>query len=177
MTSPVRLGVSPAAASTPTGVFNQRFEALFPAPPCWSPGLHGLICSPTVLPGLSVRKCGAARSASCHTACPVRSTIRHLSGSGHLAVSSESPGCPSLPLLSVWVNVSSLSPWLPDFHTVRFSVSSGCFLFLKCCPSFGYVRRCSMSTYASIFDISFYYIEIYLFMNQTKVFWGASDGD
>ena len=31
----MRLGVSPAAASTPTGVFNQRFEALFP---CWSPG-------------------------------------------------------------------------------------------------------------------------------------------
>ena len=26
----MRLGVSPAAASTPTGVFNQRFEALFP---------------------------------------------------------------------------------------------------------------------------------------------------
>ena len=30
MTSPVRLAVSPAAAPTPTGVFNQRFEALFP---------------------------------------------------------------------------------------------------------------------------------------------------
>ena len=29
MTSPVRLGVSPAAAPTPTGIFNQRFEALF----------------------------------------------------------------------------------------------------------------------------------------------------
>ena len=28
--SPVRLGVSPAAASTPMGVFIQRFEALFP---------------------------------------------------------------------------------------------------------------------------------------------------
>ena len=28
-TSPVRLGVSPAAAPTPTGIFNQRFEALF----------------------------------------------------------------------------------------------------------------------------------------------------
>ena len=28
--SPMRLGVSPAAAPTPTGVFNQRFEALFP---------------------------------------------------------------------------------------------------------------------------------------------------
>ena len=30
MTSPVRLGVSPAATPTPTGIFNQRFEALFP---------------------------------------------------------------------------------------------------------------------------------------------------
>ena len=29
-TSPVRLGVSPAAAPTPMGVFNHRFEALFP---------------------------------------------------------------------------------------------------------------------------------------------------
>ena len=29
-TSPVRLGASPAAASTPTGVFTQWFEALFP---------------------------------------------------------------------------------------------------------------------------------------------------
>ena len=29
-TSPVRLGVCPAAAPTPTGAFNQRFEALFP---------------------------------------------------------------------------------------------------------------------------------------------------
>ena len=30
MNSPVRLGVSPPAASTPTGVSTQRFEALFP---------------------------------------------------------------------------------------------------------------------------------------------------
>ena len=29
-TSPVRLGVSPAAAPTPKGVFTRRFEALFP---------------------------------------------------------------------------------------------------------------------------------------------------
>ena len=33
--SPVRLGVSPAAAPTPTGVFNLRFEALFPALEPW----------------------------------------------------------------------------------------------------------------------------------------------
>ena len=61
MTSPVRLGVSPAATSTPTGVFTQRFEALFPragslgctvcfAPPLFRPaylcanvGLQGLL--------------------------------------------------------------------------------------------------------------------------------------
>ena len=30
MKTPVRLGVSPAATSIPTGVFNHRFEALFP---------------------------------------------------------------------------------------------------------------------------------------------------
>ena len=30
MTSPVRLGVSPVAAPTPTSVFTQRFETLFP---------------------------------------------------------------------------------------------------------------------------------------------------
>ena len=29
-TCPMRLGVSPAATPTPTGVFNQRFEVLFP---------------------------------------------------------------------------------------------------------------------------------------------------
>ena len=44
----MRLGVSPAATSTPTGVFNQRFEALFP--PHWSPGLCGLLHCPAFLP-------------------------------------------------------------------------------------------------------------------------------
>ena len=38
-TPPVRLGVSPAAASTPTGVFTQRFEALFP----WAGALSFLV--------------------------------------------------------------------------------------------------------------------------------------
>ena len=40
-------------------------------------------------------------------------------------------GCQSLPLLPVWMNVSSLTPHLLDFHTVWFSVISGCFLFLN----------------------------------------------
>ena len=42
----------------------------------------------------------------------------------------------SLPLLAVWRNVSSLTRWLSDFHTARFSVSYGCFLFLQLLSSF-----------------------------------------
>ena len=56
MTSPVRLGVSPAAAPTPMGIFNQRFEALFPC-------IGALGCTisfaPRRLSGLSVSECGA----------------------------------------------------------------------------------------------------------------------
>ena len=59
---------------------------------------------------------------------------------------SPPPGCPSPPLLPVWVSVSSLTPSFLDFHTVLFSGSSGCFLFLNCCCA----RRQSVSTYASI---------------------------
>ena len=32
------------------------------------------------------------------------------------------PCSPSPPLQHVWMNVSSLNPWLLDFHTIRFSV-------------------------------------------------------
>ena len=62
-----------------------------------------------------------------------------------------------LPLLPVWMNVSSLTPWMSDFHTVWFYGSSGCFLLLNCCcPSFGCARRKSVSTYASILAGSIY---------------------
>ena len=55
-TSPVRLGVSPAAAPTPTGVFNQRFEALFPR----AGALGCVVCfAPRHSSGLSMHKCGA----------------------------------------------------------------------------------------------------------------------
>ena len=132
MTSTVRLRVSPAAAPTPMGVFNQRFEALFP---CWSPGLRDLLRSPTVCPGLSMRnvglrgatcrspcpglhhsescplglsvcECKVAWSASGQTACPVRPTL-HQSWSA----SPLHPSCLSSPLLPVWMNVSFLSTW------------------------------------------------------------------
>ena len=58
------------------------------------------------------------------------------SSSHCLATHPFCPSCPSLPLLPVWMNVSSLPPWLSDFHTVWFSVSFGCFLFLNLLSSF-----------------------------------------
>ena len=111
MNSPVRLGVSPAAASTPTGVFSQRFEALFP-----HAGTLG--CVVCLAPQLFL---------------PV---YLHVSGTAQVrqpppCPKSSPPGCPSPPFLPVWMSVSSLTPWLSDFHTVRFSGSSGYILFLN----------------------------------------------
>ena len=119
----MKLGVSPAATSTPSppGVFNQRFEALFSR----SGALGCALCfTPPLILWFICVQCGAAGSASILIACPIHSTICHISGS--CSIASSSP-----PLLLVWMNVSFLSPWLSDFDTVRFSVSSGCFLFLN----------------------------------------------
>ena len=95
----MRLGVSPAAASTPTGVFNQRFEALFPrtgalgcvvyfAPPpffpvylCTNVGPRGLLA--VALPALIVPH----------------------SASLWVHRGKASPVCPAVPLLPVWMNV------------------------------------------------------------------------
>ena len=44
---------------------------------------------------------------------------------------SSPPSCLSPPLLPVWMNVSPLNPWLLDFITVQFPVSSGCFFVFK----------------------------------------------
>ena len=135
-TSTVRLGVSPAGTPTPTGVFTQRCEALFPLAGalgyrvCFSPRrssqfiyarMWGRGVLPAALPtlfsatesgplGLSVCECGAAGSASGQTACPVRPTL-HQSQSHHGIASPLHPGCPFPPLLLVWMNVYFLSPW------------------------------------------------------------------
>ena len=86
-TSPVRLGVSPAAAPTPTGVFSQGFEALFPC----AGALGCTVCfAPRRLSGLSMWECGAAGSASGQTACPIGPTLcQSQSRHGH-----ASPLCP-----------------------------------------------------------------------------------
>ena len=74
--SPVRLGVSPTAASTPTNVFNQRFWGFISLQ--WNPGLCGLSQSPLVLPGLSAHKCGTAQSVSHHLAKSPLNPAAHL---------------------------------------------------------------------------------------------------
>ena len=64
----VRLGISPADSSTPMGVFNQRFEALFPC----SGALAYAVCF-TPPPFVSVYLCTnvGPRGATPHSACPV----------------------------------------------------------------------------------------------------------
>ena len=63
---------------------------------------------------------------------------------------SSPPGCPSPPLLPLWMNVSSLTPWLSDFHTVRFSGSSGCLLFLNLLLSFFWLCKEAPCIYLSL---------------------------
>ena len=135
-TSPVRLGVSPAAAPTPMGVFNQRFEVLFPrtgalgyevcfAPHCSSrficarvwghrvlPTALSAPFSATLSPALWVYlcKCGAAGSASARIACAICPTLRQ-SQSRHSHASPLCPSCLFPPLLLVWMNVYFLFPW------------------------------------------------------------------
>ena len=86
---------------------------------CMSVGLQGLLpaslpapLSTTLSRALSVylRECGAAGSASGRTACPVHSTLCQ-SQSLHGHASPLHPGCPSPPLLPVWMNVYFLFPW------------------------------------------------------------------
>ena len=83
---------------------------------------------PWVVPSVLLPSCSSQFICTRMCYCPVPQTLP-----GH---ESSSPRCPSLPLLQVWMNVSSLISWLLDFHIVRFSGSSGCFLFLNLLLSF-----------------------------------------
>ena len=144
-TSAVRLGVSPAAAPTPTGVFNQRFEALFPRLEPWvvqsallpavcqvylctNVGPQGatrrsacpVLCHSESGPlGLSVRECGVSGSASGQTACAVGPTLRQ-SRSRHGHTSPLHPSCSSPPFLPVGMNVYFLFPWCRTFLPFNF---------------------------------------------------------
>ena len=107
----------------PKGVFNQRSGALFP-----HAGTLG--CSVCLAPQsfLPIYLHVNVRPLSLQTA----TSPSPPAASRHPPPCRESslPRLLSPPLLPIWLNVSSLTPWLSDFHTVRFSVSSGV-LFLN----------------------------------------------
>ena len=157
-TSPMSLGVSPAAATTPTGVFTQSFAwvawsaslpALCPVYLCANVGPWGATrCSSCPVLrhsesgplGLSVRECGAAGSAHGQTACPVYPTLCQ-SRSHHSHASPLAPLPVSAPPTGLDECLFFISLVL-DFLAIKFSVSSGC------------ARRRSVSTYAAILVLS-----------------------
>ena len=86
-------------------IFTARgFEAFFSLH--WNPGFHGLSHSTVVPPGLSTHRCWTTQSAR-YWLTP--------SSSHCLVTHPLHPICLSPPLLPVWMNVSSLTPWLLDF--------------------------------------------------------------
>ena len=162
-TSPVRLGVSPAAAPTPKGVFNQRSEALFPRAGALGCVIcfarlrsSGFICEqvwgqgvlPAALPALFSATLSLALSAYLYA---------NVGSQGLLVLGLPAPFVPhylSLGPATATRVLSTLAALLcpsylsgcrflfiylvSDFLAVPFSVSSGC------------ARRRSVSTYASI---------------------------
>ena len=132
----MRLQVSPAAAPTPTGAFNQRFEALFPhtgalgSSVCFSPSrlsrfiyaqVWGCGVLPTTLPApfsatlslaLSVYLCANVGLQGLPVVRLPALFLPHSASLGPAtATKSSPPWCPSLPLLPVWMNVYFLFPW------------------------------------------------------------------
>ena len=95
-----------------------QLEVLRPSFPALEPWVAPSVSLPVVTPHLLAHKCGISWPASCQ-----------------LVMHPCCPSFPSPPLLPVWMNVSLL-PWLLDFHTVQFSVSSDCFLFSNWLLSF-----------------------------------------
>ena len=175
----MRLGVSPVAAPTPTGVFNQRFEALFPGAGalgcavCFAPRRSSrFICaqmwghrvlpaalpaplSATQSPALSVYLCGNVRPQS---PLVVRLPAPFVPHSVSLGPTTATR------VLSAPVPVSAPPTGLDvcfffiylvwDFLAVGFSVSSGC------------ARRRSVSTYAAILVLQFFFFKKFICDSQ-----------
>ena len=149
MNSPVRLGVSPAAASTPMGVLNLRFDALFPhagdlgCTVCLAPLLFlpAYLCMDVGLQDLPA----AAWPAPFHNLPP--RWVR------------QPPPCqesspPWQPISAPPTGVDECFFFISVVVELPYS-SIVCpfwlfFVFKLLCPSFGCARRHNVSTYASI---------------------------
>ena len=157
MTSPVRLGVSPAATPTPMAIFNQRFEALFPH----AGALGYAVCfTPRLLSQFICAQMWGLRVLPAALPAPFSATLSlalwvylcaNVGPQGLLVVRLPAPLVPHSASLSpaTATRVLSAPPTgldeclffislVSDFLVFRFSVSSGC------------ARRRSVSTYAAI---------------------------
>ena len=106
--SPVRLGVSPAVASTPQVFSISGLRLCFPEPGWWSASRSSWFF---------YAQMWGMGSASDHATTPfVQQSARFCVQPGNR--SPVYPSCPSPPLLPVWMNVSPLSPWLSNFPAV-----------------------------------------------------------
>ena len=85
--------------SNPTEFYRQRFWGF--SSPCQNPGLHGLSQSPVVLYSYPLANVGAP--------IPPATTLPSQSSSCHLVAHPLHHSCLSLPLLPIWMNVSSLT--------------------------------------------------------------------
>ena len=162
-TSPLRLGVSPAASPTPMGAFNQRSEALFSRAGalgyvvCFSPRhSSGFMCARMWSRGVLPTTLPAPFSTTLSPALSVYLCV-NVGPQGLLVVGLPAPFIPHSASLGPTTATRVLSAPVPvsapptgldeclffislvsDFLAVRLSVSSGC------------ARRCSVSTYAAI---------------------------
>ena len=154
-TSPVRLGVSPAAAPTPTGIFNQNFEVLFPqagalgCAVCFAPSqfvrvIYTRMWGPVLRPhhsesgplGLSVCECGSAGSASGQTACHIGTTLRQSRPARATGVLSASAARLHPSYWSGWMFLFyPLGVGLPWFDFLSVLVVRGGTLYLPMPPS------------------------------------------
>ena len=150
MNSPVRLGVSPSA-STPTGFYSRGFEALFTQAQipgcsvCLAPQLFPLVylhanLGPPSLPATTL----PTSSSSLHLADLVLQPLPcHTSSPPRMPISAPPTG------LDVCFFFNSLVVRLP-YSSIFWQFWLFFCFYISCCPSFGCVRRQSVSTYASI---------------------------
>ena len=120
---PVWLGISPTSA-TPTVFTARDFETLVPCT-----GILGYVVCLTPKLFLPAYLHSNVRPTNPPVATSPGQVCRF---AGYLLF----PGCLCLLLLPVWMNVSSLTPWLSDFHTFQFPGSCGQFWLLNWLLSF-----------------------------------------
>ena len=99
----------------------QEFLLLAPQSLCFQSEalrLYFPALEPWVSRSISLPSCSSQFICTQMWDCPVHKPPPHWLCQSLPCLPQSSSRCPSLPLLLVWMNVSSTTPWLSDFHTV-----------------------------------------------------------